>query len=823
MNNILLFTPTVELDCDRFEYFTTWGVPFGTASINHIHAPHYIAAAPYFDWSPNFLGHGDQNTRSWLLKHEYRQAGRSVFSRGRGVVAPNIFNRDALIEAGRFLEFAKAYLNVMAYYRNLRSPARAMVGALITLEKSLRDLNSGDNNPSNLKCRVFEHAISLLEETDLHQGRKYDIGKEIEIVAGMLQTGYSSKTFRFSGKGFNLLTRPFSFSSTIRQKPRLRLFTLNSSDMRAQPLPRITNEEVTAVGIAYQKSLATFGVKDATTFVASVAGLALTTVSMRVSDLLTLRRDAIYKDESSHERYRIRLSRPKTGASQDLPLTKKLGVLAESLFKNILTYSAEAHSALDYYVTKFGNNFDAIDELYIPNDLKTIFSLRYIAFPDVYKALRLPHTSKCEILLPGTLQRAGLECFWFVKEPDDIWRNKETRFFSKTQYVTIGAVERECEILGLDSSFPSSISRNLYISETDVSAFVKGGINRHGYSLQKSLFSTGLHARKHIRTDQLSRHLLARFKAAKQYPHWPYTTKDRNTRVNDALLVWPQLARNPYSAVGDRGQLWWQPTLLTAAALGEWINRSWDGGPPELFAKLKIRLRNGSYPSLTLHATRKFHHTKALMAGVQEAFVDELAGRKSGIQSDHYDLRTPHEILSRSIDLFDPDDIYSVVGPAATKASLLSPADRVEFLYENAAPKHVTEIGGCASDWALDPCKQFGDCMRCDQHLWRKGDEKRRPVILMKYDYATKMLKIADEKLSKYETAPRSLVLQRKQLQDEQERCRHIFSIEDDESIAVGTIVTFDAPSRVMSASGRSDQLAKDNHSTSYDKNSLWE
>lgn len=814
MNNITLFESSTGSECDRFENFINWGAPFGTASINHIHAPNYVGSAPYFDWSHNFLGHGDQNTRSWLLKHEYRQAGRLVFSRGRGTVAPAIYDRAGLIAAGRFLDFAKAYINVITYYRGLRSPARATVSGLIILEKSLRDLNSGDNNPSNLKCRVFDHAISLLEETDLHQGKQYDIGKEIEIVASMLQTGYSSKTFRFADKGFYLLTRPFAFSSAIRQKPRLRLFTLNSSDIRAQPLPRITNEEVAAVGIAYQKSLVIYGVKDITTFVASVAGLALTTVSMRVSDLLTLRRDAIYKDNSSQERYRIRLSRPKTGASQDLPLTRKLGELAESLFKNILAYSAEAHSALDYYITKFGPNFDAIDELYIPGDLRPLFSLPYLSVAEVYAALRAPLTSEYETLLPGKLQKAGLEFFWFIREPGDIWHDNDTRFFSKTKYSTIGAIERHCKNIGLESSFPASVSRNLYISETSASAFIKGHSVRKGLASLSNLFAAGPRARKHIRTDELLQHLLAQFKAAKQYPHWPYTTKDRNTRVNDALLVWHQLARNPYAAAGEAGQLWWQPTLVTAAALGEWINRSWDGGPPELFAKLNVRLRDGSYPSLTLHATRKFHHTKALMAGVQEAFIDELAGRKNGVQSDHYDLRTPHEILSRSIELFDPDNVPSVIGPVATKAALLTPASRNEFLYENAAPKHVTEIGGCASDWALDPCKQFGDCMRCDQHLWQKGDTKRLPFVLTKHNYVTRMLQIADEKLSQYETPPRSLVLQREQFQDEQERCNRILSIEKDDSIAVGTIVTFDAAPRVMTASRLTNQLAKNNRST---------
>jgi hypothetical protein len=240
--------------------------------------------------------------------------------------------------------------------------------------------------------------------------------------------------------------------------------------------------------------------------------------------------------------------------------------------------------------------------------------------------------------------------------------------------------------------------------------------------------------------------------------------------------------------------------------------------------KVEVKLTDGRYPSLTLHATRKFHHTKALLAGVQEIFIDELAGRKNGAQSDHYDQRTPHEILSRSIELFDPDSNFTVVGPVAERAALLTAEERAVFLYSNAAPKHVTEIGGCATDWALDPCKQFGDCMRCDQHLWRKGDDKRLKYVHEKHAYARKMLTIADEKISDYETPPRSLVLQRDQFNDELERCRDILAVEEDSKVAIGAIVTFAAPFRTMTAASLTTQLANEGQSTHFKKNlDLWE
>lgn len=181
----------------------------------------------------------------------------------------------------------------------------------------MRLLNDSDNDPTNLNLRTFDRAQSLLVESQFSDGRKYDTGKELEILAGMLQQGHHSKTFRFSGKGFDLIERPFSFISRIPLRARARHFQLNVADLKQTPSERITSEEVAAVGLAYRKSLARFGPLSLPTFMAALAGLALTTVSMRVSDMLTLGRDAIYRKEGELDRPRIRLSRPKIGTSQD--------------------------------------------------------------------------------------------------------------------------------------------------------------------------------------------------------------------------------------------------------------------------------------------------------------------------------------------------------------------------------------------------------------------------------------------------------------------------------------------------------------------------
>jgi hypothetical protein len=254
------------------------------------------------------------------------------------------------------------------------------------------------------------------------------------------------------------------------------------------------------------------------------------------------------------------------------------------------------------------------------------------------------------------------------------------------------------------------------------------------------------------------------------------------------------------------------PGPVRADSINRWLSGDASSdGKPLLFRKTDIRLRDGTYPSLTLHDTRKYHHTEALLAGAHEVFIDELAGRKSGTQSDHYDLRSPHEILVQSIDTFDPDVDFDVVGPVADQAQKVKFVDRQTFLYENAAPKHFTDIGGCSTDWSLDPCKQYGDCTRCDQQIWRKGDKKRLPEIEIRRSYTIEMINKAESKIKLHEDPPRPLVLHYQQFKDDLARYDAILAAEANDDIEVGTLVTFSAPPRAMSSSDLTLRLRAEN------------
>lgn len=257
---------------------------------------------------------------------------------------------------------------------------------------------------------------------------------------------------------------------------------------------------------------------------------------------------------------------------------------------------------------------------------------------------------------------------------------------------------------------------------------------------------------------------------------------------------------------GDAERAWWLPNLVSIGTLNIWIAGN-GRGPAFLFRKMEVSLANGRYPSISVHQTRKFHHTEALLAGASPPFIDELAGRKSGWQSTHYDFRTPREVLLQSIETFDPDEDFNVVGPIADQAP---PPARVvarsTFLHANAVPKHVTEIGGCRTDWSLNPCQQFGDCIRCDSHVWRKGDLKRLPVIRQMKSDAVEAIAAGQRKL-RANPKSEAIAKQVRQLQETVQRCDQILELEEDDSVPVGTIVTFNAAPTAMSDAARMSLL----------------
>ena len=796
-----LFPIHSELDVlDRFEKFINWGLPFGTANINNIHADNFDQELPYFEYSSRLIPHSHDSVKSFFHKQEFLKCG---------VLPPTTkpFTKSGddnkFITSKNYLLFAKAYINVITFYRNLRSHPKSTVLALIYLEKALRVLNGDSNNLHQIKLISFQRALRDIQESNYCQSVKYDTGKELEILAGMLQTGHHTKTFRFSGKGFNLLDKPFSFASDIQGKSRKKAISVDDSEFNQKNSSRITNEELAAVGLAYCKSFDIDGRISKTSFMASICGLSFTTVSMRISETLLLSRDALYSDQDNKERTRIRLTRPKIDESQNLPIPHKLSNLAKEMFENILSFSQGAHEAFKFYLAKFPNSFSEVNELYIPLHLRDIFNKEYLSKEDVLLVLGCPDSPN--YYFPSRL--AKLPVHIFIKEPNDISHlvSKDFRRHS-APYIRIDEFEKASQKYKLSINMPQNIDKTKYITCVMARKYIGKGYSH--LKISHPIFSASVKPGYFIKSQDLYNVLFKQFKQSK-FMHWPYTSKDKTTKLDNALLVL-HLPDNGASSIGNEITQWWCPDVLSGQTINQWFSE-YQQGPAKLFSILDIRLRDGSYPSITLHKTRKYHQTEALLAGANEKFIDELAGRKNGKQSEYYDLRTPHEIISQSIETFDPDVDFDVIGPVTLEAPpKVKVIARKVFLYENAAPKHITEVGGCRSDWSINPCEMFGDCMRCNKSVWQKGDKKRLPIIHDIRNYSIRMIEQANNKIAEGNNhLPVKKHLQ--QFKETLERCEQIFAIENDASVKIGTIVTFSAPTGSFSVSELTNKLRIEN------------
>ncbi len=465
-----------------------------------------------------------------------------------------------------------------------------------------------------------------------------------------------------------------------------------------------------------------------------------------------------------------------------MPVAERLSELATELFAQARRFSEDASDAFRFYISEFGSSLDDIDKLYIPARYQDVLKQEYLTCEQAWNALGLVSLDRQDF----PFRFGHLEIFRVVRGADGslVATDSMADFAFPRESVASACRAADIPFVEPSDTIPD------FLSLTQAYRLMKCR-RRTAQAALLPLHKSALRTERVIRSDALQAAMLADFKC-QGFPHWPYVSNSRSTRLDDALLVWHEQNSDSRNEPGKQERLWWKPRTVSAGSINRWISNE-GGNPPILFALLDVHLRDGTYPSITIHKTRKRHHTQALLAGVSEPFLDELAGRTSGRQSDHYDRRTAQEIVTESIEGFDPDEHYEVMGPVAKLApDAVKVVERRAFLFENAAPKHVTEVGGCRTDWSLNPCEQFGDCMRCGKSVWRKGDQKRLPLIIDIRSESLRMLSIGKQKLH---SNPRlkSITRQIRQCEETIARCDRIIAIENDPLIAVGTIATFDA------------------------------
>lgn len=793
----------------RFSEFSRWAEPFGHAGFNSVHDATYDPSSPFFEFASHLVQDSNKTARLWFIKREHlAEVKRPYRSHSRTGKIVSI-ETSKFIAAGEYLRFAKAFLNIIAHIRDVRSQPKRLLTALIFLEKALREENKGDNSPALLKKSTFARALNGLVESHYSAGVIYDSAKELELIAGMIQGGYSSSSFRFGNAGFNLIERHFSFVSTVPPRQKKKAINRNKS-IYDEPAHqgRLTNEQVACVGLSYRVAREDFGKRHLFTFVAAIAGFALTTTSMRMSELIRLRRDCLFRSQDvgrgKKRRSKIRIYRPKIETAQQIQIPRVLGELAWELFRVLSDYSKEAHEAFSFYVSRFGDAFDCIDELYIPPRFRRLMSKEWLSKEELSQVIGEYGSSDANLTIPQWLF-GRIKVYQFVNEYGDINRNVPARTIQSTRLLRLGELVRRLRADGYRVNVSPGENPETYVNITAALKVIKGNAPKTRII---ECLKKGKNIKKRVRTSDLKKILLDDFKQLR-FRHWPYVDKEKKLRINEALLVYlaPQMNKGDPSS-GQRKHKWWCPVPVSGKQINLWLNSRPSGDGGWLFDALRIR-DGKSALSISVHATRKFHQTKALLAGANEAFIDVLAGRSPGEQSAFYDQQTQQELLARSIDTFDPDAKWAAVGPAVDDAPPETKVvDRRVFLYENAAPKHVTEIGGCSADWSLNPCKAHYDCMSCNLAVWRKGDQKRVGRINDIYEEGKRIRSIAVKKIADgydFDSVKRHL----RHAEATMARCELIFSAEADENIPVGTMVTFPAAEGLQTNAGRVQWLRK--------------
>jgi hypothetical protein len=785
----------------RFDEFIAWAEPGGSGGFNRAHRDLYDPANPFFSYSAAFLPHSHDSHRGWFVRQEFlkRAAAGGLYSRARGASEPKIKNPLALIKPGRFLSFAKAYVNVYCEIRRVRSSPKPTLRALIFIEKALRDVNQGNNDPSNISHAVFHRAALAVQRSKSDPGTQFDTGKALEHLAILLQSGgrFKGDKRHAAFPGFRVLRTNFSFRSPI--KAAAKFGRKRETEDVAKDSGHLTSEEVAAVGLAYRRAAEHFGPDGVPTFFGALIGLTLTTASMRASELQSLREDALYR---SGERPRLRIPRPKIGIEQDVPVSKKLGPLATEIFDVVKRHSAEARDALAFYIVQSPESVDGIHTLFVPTDVKPLLRNAYLTKeqahdvinPDVKNTITFPQR------LIGVLPVIN-----FVEQADDIYGPN-----SRSPMVKIRDVISACQGLPVAVQLPPDARVGQYVHMETARKLIGENYRRTGVLQKLRALFISARARKsgsYISRDALVDYLLSDFKKS-AFPHWPYCSKERSVRLDRALAVHFESGANPTLEPGTQRQEWWLPRLLSIQNLNRWISGD-SRYPPLLFSLTDVKLSTGDFPRVSVQRSRRYHHTAALLAGANPLFANELAGRQSGWQGEAYDYRTPKQLVIQSIETYDPDQGSDIIGPIADEAP--SPKRVVErriFFAENASPKHVTEIGGCRSDWALDPCDMHGDCIRCGKQVWRKGDTARLPRIHEMHAEARRTIKIGAAKLRKN---PRLKSIEKhiRQQLEALDRCEFILRVEADDSIPVGTLVTFSAAPGAMSSTELRSRLRK--------------
>jgi hypothetical protein len=152
-----------------------------------------------------------------------------------------------------------------------------------------------------------------------------------------------------------------------------------------------------------------------------------------------------------------------------------------------------------------------------------------------------------------------------------------------------------------------------------------------------------------------------------------------------------------------------------------------------VFERFNIREEDGSYCQITSHQFRHWLNDLADKGGMPVDSISRWLGRDSRQQTDTYRHATPDERLRWVKQGIQDGQLQGAVAGAYFALPL---AERDSFLEGQVQAVHVTPMGICVHDFAVEPCPYHLNCLRgCPDYLRTRGDDReRRHLLRLKAD-----------------------------------------------------------------------------------------
>jgi hypothetical protein len=213
---------------------------------------------------------------------------------------------------------------------------------------------------------------------------------------------------------------------------------------------------------------------------------------------------------------------------------------------------------------------------------------------------------------------------------------------------------------------------------------------------------------------------------------------------------------------------------------------------------------DGSIVRIKSHQFRHRWEDSARIAGIDETWRNQHAGRARRSHADAYENRNPLDRAEDARTKLGLEDTGILFGSVSVRTPTLPMyLHEVEALIEAHGKKKaivVTVYGVCANNFGLMPCTMFLQCLTCKHHVCIKGLPGKTEFVRRALEFAENSLRIAREAAFNGDYGVQKHIDET--MEPNINILRGIVQVMDDPNFPVGTQV-------MVAQDGRNDPLAK--------------